>query len=67
MHAHTYTALHKKQQCKMLIFDEIQEMNGQPSNMLVHFLSFAFFFQFFHRTPSTIQQNKEPLHCIVSL
>ena len=31
----------------MLIFDEFQEMNGQPSNMHMHCLSFALFFQFF--------------------
>lgn len=30
MHTNKHTALHKNNNAKMLINDEIQEMNGQP-------------------------------------
>lgn len=46
-HTNKHTALHKNNNAKMLIFYEIQEMNGQPSNTCMQRLSFALIFHFF--------------------
>lgn len=75
MHIHAYACTPIKTQdyirnnnAKMLIVIKIKEINCHICICTV--FSFAFFFQVFfltNRTPSTIQQNKEPLHCSVSV